>query len=135
MLKRIIPAVILFCTAITNASADELSLKCQLLTSTYLSGELRDPIVNANSTNLAPSDFYDNVACECRLNQQQTIGQAALKAISAINAGLWAAEPMHHDLSPKEQREADAFDRWMQGKGKRPTMDGIPACAYSRPTQ
>jgi hypothetical protein len=135
MIKPLIAAIILIITGTASFAQSGLSLSCPMLTSTYLSQELREPIVDVNSTNLAPADFYDNVACECRLNQQQTIGQATLKAISAINAGLWAAEPMHHDLSAQEQREANAFDSWMAGRGKRPTMHGISACTYSRTNQ
>jgi len=135
MLKPLVAATILLFTSAASYAQSGLSLNCRLLTSTYLSEELREPIVDANSTNLAPADFYDNVACECRLNQQQTIGQAMLKAINAINAGLWAAEPMHHDLSAQERREANAFDNWMAGRGNRPSMNGIPACTYSRAAQ
>ena len=118
-----------------DAPAQVPNLSCKALTSHYSSAPLYNEIVEMNSTNIAPADFYDTVACECRLNLRQTIGEAALKAIAATNAGLWAAEPMHHDLAAQEKREADAFLHWMEGRSNRPTMHGIPACAYSRTDQ
>ena len=118
-----------------NAPAQGLDLDCRALTTHYRSFPLYNEITEINSTNIAPADFYDTVACECRLNLRQTIGQAASKAIAATNAGLWAAEPIHHELSAQESREADAFMRWMEGHGSRPTMHGILASAYSRPSQ
>jgi hypothetical protein len=82
------------------ASAQALDANCRTLTSSYgSSGTLDDAITDANTTNIAPADFYDTVACECRLNLKQTVKEAVSKAIAATNVGLWAAEPMHHDLT------------------------------------
>jgi hypothetical protein len=53
------------------------------------------------------------------------IAEAISKAIAATNAGLWAAEPRHHDLTAREEREATAFDNWVKGYGSRPTMNGF----------
>jgi hypothetical protein len=87
------------------ASAQALDANCRTLTSSYsssgmsmLDGAIRD----VNTTNIAPADFVDTVACECRLNLKQTVREVVSKAIAATNAGLWAAEPMHHDLTAQE---------------------------------
>jgi hypothetical protein len=118
------------------ASAQSLQASCRALTSSYGSLDtLDDAIRDANTTDIAPADFYDTVSCECRLNLKQTIAEAISKAIAATNAGLWAAEPRHHDLTAREEREATAFDNWVKGHGSRPTMNGLLACAYSRPAQ
>jgi hypothetical protein len=112
--------------------AQALDTNCRRLTSSYgSSGTLYEFIRDANTSNIAPADFYDTVACECRVNLKQTVREAIAKAIAATNAGLWAAEPMHHDLTSQENREADAFANWIKGRGSRPTMHGVLACAYS----
>jgi hypothetical protein len=115
------------------ASAQALDANCRTLTSSYGSSDTLDGAIrDANKTNIAPADFYDTVACECRLNLKQTVREAVSKAIAATNAGLWAAEPTHHDLTAQENREADAFLNWIKGHGSRPRMHGLLACTYSR---
>jgi hypothetical protein len=116
------------------ASAQALDANCGTLTTSYghPSLPLDNAIRDADTTNIAPADFYDTVACECRLNPKQTVKEAVSKAIAAANIGLWAAEPMHHSLTPRENRESDAFENWIKGHGSRPRMHGLLACTYSR---
>jgi len=135
MRKMILSAVVLSVLSPVFVKAQGAKSNCAALLKTYSSESLRDDVVNLNATDLAPADFYDNVACECRLDPRQTMEDAAKKAMAAINAGLWAAEPMRHDLSAQEQKEAEAFTKWIEGRGRRPTMHGLLACAYSRATQ
>lgn len=116
----------------TFVSAQGLDKNCGVLTSRYGSpGVNENPVMETNTTNIGNANFYDTVACECRLNLKQTIRQAASKAIAATNAGLWAAVPVTHDLTAQENKEAEAFTHWMIGRGSRPKMHGLSACTYS----
>ena len=126
--------VVILSSFSTSSFAESLSGSCGPFASRYdiTVLYLYDEVNSTNTTNVAGADYYDTVVCECRMNPNQSVRQASSKASSAITAGLWAAVPMHHDLNSRENREANAFSKWISGHGKRPTMNGALACTYQR---
>jgi len=73
MIKIFIPTVILMTFVTSSVSARDLDVNCKALTSSYESYDaLYDAVREANTTKVAPADFYDTIACECRMRPNQT---------------------------------------------------------------